>query len=59
MTVVIANCAIDALRMVRERENEIHLVLTELHLPDMGSYEFLEKLVMDQKTLKKLPIVSK
>ncbi|XP_008460204.2 two-component response regulator ARR10-like [Cucumis melo] len=55
--VVIANCAIDALRMVRERENEIHLVLTELHLPDMGSYEFLEKLVMDQKTLKKLPIV--
>lgn len=59
MTVVIASCAIDALRMVRERENEIHLVLTELHLPDMGSYEFLEKLVMDQQILKKLPIVSK
>lgn len=58
VTVVSANCGIDALEMVRDGENDVHLVLTELHLPDMGTYEFLEKLIMDQKTLK-LPIVSK
>ncbi|XP_022156118.1 two-component response regulator ORR26-like [Momordica charantia] len=51
--VVTANCAIGALNIAQEREEDLHLILTELHLPDMGRYELLEK--MNQTS--KLPIV--
>ena len=51
-----AKCAIDALRIVKERKNDIHLILTDTHLPDMGRYELLEKIMEQTSTL---PIVGK
>ncbi|XP_023515036.1 two-component response regulator ORR21-like isoform X3 [Cucurbita pepo subsp. pepo] len=52
---VTAKCAIDALRIVKERKNDIHLILTDTHLPDMGRYELLEKIMEQTSTL---PIVA-
>ncbi|CAK7347996.1 unnamed protein product [Dovyalis caffra] len=37
-----ATRATDALRTLREKEDEINLILTETHLPDMNQYEILE-----------------
>ncbi|XP_022964475.1 two-component response regulator ARR2-like isoform X2 [Cucurbita moschata] len=52
---VTAKCAIDALRIVKERKNDIHLILIDTHLPDMGRYELLEKIMEQTSTL---PIVA-
>ncbi|XP_009340629.2 putative two-component response regulator-like APRR8 [Pyrus x bretschneideri] len=47
--------ACDALSVAQKKEDELHLVLTEVHLPDMDKYELLEKL----RAVSKLPVVSK
>ncbi|XP_038708794.1 two-component response regulator ARR14-like isoform X2 [Tripterygium wilfordii] len=51
--VITAKRAADALCIVRETENELDLILTETHLPDMKMYEFLEALGQ----MSNLPIV--
>jgi PleD family two-component response regulator len=52
---VTAKRASDALSIVREKEDDLNLVLTEAHLPDMDKYEFLERM----GEISKLPVVSK
>lgn len=47
--------ATDALRILREKEDEVDLILTEAHLPDMDQYEILETL----GKMSSLTIVSK
>ncbi|KAG5231312.1 two-component response regulator ARR [Salix suchowensis] len=37
-----ATRATDAMHILREKEDEINLILTETHLPDMDQYEILE-----------------
>lgn len=50
-----AKRAYDALSIAQKKEDELHLVLTEAHLPDMDKYELLEKM----KAVSKVPVVSK
>lgn len=50
-----AKRAYDALSIAQKKEDELHLVLTESHLPDMDKYELLEKM----KAVSKVPVVSK
>uniref|UniRef100_A0A2N9JAU0 Response regulatory domain-containing protein n=1 Tax=Fagus sylvatica TaxID=28930 RepID=A0A2N9JAU0_FAGSY len=52
--VVTAKRASDALSIVREKEDDLNLVLTEAHLPDMDKYEFLERM----GEISKLPVVT-
>ncbi|EEF50457.1 sensor histidine kinase, putative [Ricinus communis] len=40
--VITAKRATDALHILRERQYELDLILTEVHLPDMDKYELLE-----------------
>ncbi|XP_059456679.1 two-component response regulator ARR14-like [Corylus avellana] len=51
--VLIAKRATVALSIVREKEDDLHLVLAEAHLPDMDKYEFLERM----GEMSKLPVV--
>ncbi|KDP28696.1 hypothetical protein JCGZ_14467 [Jatropha curcas] len=51
--VITAKRTTDALRILRERQQDLDLILTEIHLPDMDKYELLE--TMGQ--LSCLPIV--
>lgn len=44
----------DALAMILERKDEVDLVMTELHMPDMDGLQLLDEI---QKT-SKLPVVS-
>lgn len=54
-TVMTAKRGTDALCIIRERENEVEVVLSEAYLPDMNKYELLERV----KGMSKLPVVSK
>lgn len=45
----------EALYIAQEKEDDIHVVLTGVHLPDMNKYELLEKM----RTVSNLPVVSK
>ncbi|XP_010523048.1 PREDICTED: two-component response regulator ARR12 isoform X5 [Tarenaya hassleriana] len=51
--VVTADRASDALHILRDREGEIDLIMTEAHLSDMDKYELLETIT----GISKLPIV--
>ncbi|XP_061962007.1 two-component response regulator ARR14-like isoform X1 [Populus nigra] len=51
--VTTATRATDALHILREKEDEINLILTETHLPDMDQHEILETL----GELSSLPVV--
>ncbi|PQM36792.1 two-component response regulator ARR1 [Prunus yedoensis var. nudiflora] len=51
--VMTAKRAYDALSIAQKKEDELHLVLTEAHLPDMDKYELLEKM----KAVSKVPVV--
>lgn len=50
-----ATTAADAFSIIQEKEDELKLVLAEVHLPDMNRYEFIEKMTQ----VSKLPLVSK
>ena len=52
--VVTAKQGSDALAIAREKD-DLQLVLTEAHLPDMDKYEFLERM----QEMSKLPVISK
>ncbi|KAM1486314.1 hypothetical protein ACFX2I_000527 [Malus domestica] len=51
--VLTAKRACDALSIAQKKESELHLVLTEVHLPDMDKYELLERM----RAVSKLPVV--
>ncbi|KAG5251500.1 response regulator 2,ARR-B [Salix suchowensis] len=51
--VTTATRATDALHILREKEDEINLILTETHLPDMDQYKILETV----RVMSSLPIV--
>ncbi|XP_048426102.1 two-component response regulator ARR2-like [Pyrus x bretschneideri] len=51
--VLTAKRACDALSIAQKKENELHLLLTEVHLPDMDKYELLERM----RAVSKLPVV--
>ena len=53
--VMTAKRASDALCIIREREDEVDLVLSDACLPDMTRYELLERV----GRMSKLPVVSK
>jgi len=55
LVVTTATRVTDALHILREKEDEINLILTETHLPDMDQYEILETL----GELSSLPIVGR
>jgi two-component response regulator (ARR-B family) len=55
LVVTTATRATDALRILREKEDEINLILIETRLPDMNQYEILETL----GELSSLPIVGR
>lgn len=55
LTVVTATHATEAMRILREREDELDLILTEILLPDMDKYELLETM----GEISSIPIVSK
>ncbi|WCJ23136.1 Two-component response regulator ORR21 [Euphorbia peplus] len=51
--VITATNATDATRILREKEGELDLILTEVHLPDMDKYELLETM----GKISRLPVV--
>ena len=53
-SVVTAKQGSDALAIAREKD-DLQLVVTEAHLPDMDKYEFLERM----QEMSKLPVISK
>jgi two-component response regulator (ARR-B family) len=55
LVVTTATRATDALHILREKEDEINLILIETRLPDMNQYEILETL----GELSSLPIVGR
>lgn len=55
LLVVTAKLGSDALSIVQDKKIELHLVLMEVHLPDMGRYEIVKK--MRQSST--LPLLSK
>jgi two-component response regulator (ARR-B family) len=54
--VTTATRATDALHILREKEDEINLILIETHLPDMDQYEIIETV---RAMSSSLPIVGK
>ncbi|XP_048321685.2 two-component response regulator ARR14 isoform X2 [Ziziphus jujuba] len=51
--VLTATTAADAFSIIKEKEDELKLILAEVHLPDMNRYEFIEKVTQ----VSKLPLV--